>query len=157
MRLDPKGWPRWVRGPLSIVVHSALISGGLAFAAEALKKEICTIKEHRQNERRYVSIFTKEDPLTRWRLPAIVSVRKIQDELCTTNVYRHIDTVYWPDGAQMDFEDCLFLGNLVGDCVDEQGHHWRVKVFAKTTDEIPQEHNYPESSIPNIRRLWGEQ
>jgi hypothetical protein len=143
-------------GPLAIAVVSVLVTGGSAFAGDTLKKEVCTANEHRHHEKRYVSVFIKEDPLKRWKLPAVVSHRTIRVESCTTQSYRQIDTVYWPDGGHTDFADCLFVENLVGDCVDEQGRHWRTKVFAKGIDEIPKEHDYPESALPEIRALFGD-
>jgi hypothetical protein len=144
-------------GPLASVMVSALASGG--FALPNSTGTACP--EWRENdslrkEKRYVSIYITEDPGTRWHLPAIVSVRAVQDESCAIRDYRRVDTVYWQDGAHTDFAGCLLLGNFFGDCTDDQGRRWRVKVFAKTSDEIPREYNYPESSIPSVRRLLGE-
>ena len=136
MKIASKDWPRWVAGPLSIIVFSAIVFGGSAFlvflnsrdrtnpeyrAENSLKQEICIVKEYRHKEKRYVSVFTKESDRIRWKLPAIVTARKIQDEFCTIKEYRHIDTVYWPDGGHTDFKDCLLIGNIIADCVDEQG------------------------------------
>lgn len=154
MRFDPKGRPRRVIGPLAIVLTAAI-----AFRVSALessrdeKRLVCRAEDFSKKEKRFVSLFTTEDLRTRWYLPAIVTVCISQDE---TQAYRRIDTVYWQDGAHIDFEDCMLYGNFVGDCRDDQGRRWRAKVFAKITDEMPKELHYPENSIPSIRALLRE-
>jgi hypothetical protein len=165
------GWPRWATGPLSIIVVSALVFGGSAFlsllnsrgkihpeyrAEDSPRRQMCPIKEYRHKEKRYVSVYTKESDSLRWKLPAIVTFRRIQDEFCTTKEYRYLETVFWQDGGHTDFKDCALFENLIGDCVDEQGRPWRAKVFAKTTDEVPTEYDYPQGSIPNVRAQLRE-
>lgn len=154
MRFDLMGWPSWAIGPLAVVVVSALPLAVFALENSRDEKRLeCRAADFFKKEKRYVSVFMTEDTQIRWYLPAIISVCKSQDKM---KEYRRIDTVYWQDGAHIDFEDCLLDGNFIGDCTDDQGRHWRAKVFAKITDEIPKEYNYPENYIPNIRALLRE-
>ena len=157
MRCEPKGWSRGIIGPISIIVITASLFGVALKRSRGLRGNECTERrEFLKMEKRYVSIFTKESDEIRWRLPAIVRVCIDQDKFCNKKEHRHVDTVFWQDDRHTDFKECKLLENFIGDCIDEQGNPWRVKVFAKTTDEIPSVHDFPESSIPEIRTLLGE-